>query len=147
VQFELLTLTGSKFSGEIAEVHLTTASGQIGILPHHEALTAIVKPGAVTVRVKGGGEEVFATFGGLLEITSDNHVRVLADEAERADDLVQSEIEAALAHAKQLLAAATDKHELASAQELVDRQAVRLEVAGLRRRHHNPKPIDRLPHN
>lgn len=133
MQFELLTLTGAKFIGEASEVTLTTENGQIGILPHHELLTAIVKPGPVFVRVKGGKQNVYATFGGLLEVT-ENVTRLLADEAEHADDLVQAEIEKALELAHELKKAAKDKHELAHAQELVDRQTVRLGVARLHRR-------------
>jgi len=133
MQFELLTLTGAKFRGEVSEVTLTTANGQIGILPHHEPITAIVKPGSVMVREKGGKQTLFATFGGLLEVTQDM-TRVLADEAEHEDSLVQAEVQAALAEAEALKARAGDKHELARAQELVDRQMVRLGVAQMRRR-------------
>jgi len=131
--FELLTLTGAKFRGEVSEVILTTAFGQIGILPHHEPLTAVVKAGPVVVREKGGKQTLFATFGGLLEVT-ETGTRVLADEAEHEDSLVQAEVQAALAEAEALKAKAGDKHELARAQELVDRQTVRLGVAQMRRR-------------
>ncbi len=136
MHFELLTLTGAKFQGEVTQVSLTTVDGQIGILPHHEELTAIAVPGPVRVRERGGKESVFATFGGLLEIDPDGTTRLLADEAEHADELVQAEIEKALEMAEQLKAAAKDKHELARAQQLVDRQTVRLGVAKLRRRPH-----------
>ncbi len=135
--FELLTLTGAKFRGEVTEVTLTTANGQIGVLPNHEPLTAVVKPGSVVVREKGGKQTIFATFGGLLEVTPDA-TRVLADEAEHEDSLVQGEIQIALAEAEALKAKAGDKHELARAQELVDRQTVRLGVAQMRRRTHRP---------
>jgi len=137
MQFELLTLTGTKFSGEVSEVHLTTAGGEIGILPHHEPLVAVAKPGPVTVHTRGKAE-VFATFGGLLEVTLDG-VKLMADEAEHADELVQDQIELALKHAETLRAAAKDKHELAHAQQLVDRAAVRLGVAKMHRSHSGRK--------
>jgi F-type H+-transporting ATPase subunit epsilon len=138
MQFELLTLTGSKFSGEVKQITLTTAEGDIGILPNHETLTAVAKPGPVTVYVKGGKTQTFATFGGLLEVTAER-VRLLSDEAEHEDDLVQAEIEAALKQAEELKDAAKDKRELSRAQELVDRHTVRLGVARMRR-HHRDKP-------
>jgi F0F1-type ATP synthase epsilon subunit len=90
--------------------------------------------GPVTVKPAQGREQTFATYGGMLEI-QDNRVRLLADEAEHADELVAKEVEAALAEARALKAAAKDKHELARAQELIDRQTVRLGVARLSRRH------------
>jgi F-type H+-transporting ATPase subunit epsilon len=138
MDFELLTLSGTKFSGQAAFVQLTTVEGQMGILPHHEPLVAKVIAGPVIVRPTEGDEEVFATYGGLLEVTSTNRVRLLADEADHAEELVADEVEAALARAKEQRAQAKDKHELARAQELVDRQQVRLGVARMQR-HHRPR--------
>ena len=91
-------------------------------------------PGPVTVYKKGGASEVFAVFGGLLEVSA-GRVRLLADEAEHAEELIMHEIEMALKHAETLKSAAKDKVELARAQELVDREVVRLGVAKMRRRH------------
>src|SRR5476651_44355 len=107
MRFELLTLGGSKFAGLATSVQLTTVDGDIGILPHHESLVAQVKGGPVIVKVPGGETEVFATFGGLLEVEN-NVVRLLADEADHADELVADEIEAALPRAKELRAGAKD---------------------------------------
>lgn len=134
MQFELLTASGPKYQGEALEVALRTANGDIGILPHHEALTAIAVPGPVLVHGHGGKTTMFAIFGGLLEVR-DNVVRLLADEADHADDLIQEEVEAALKKAEELKDRARDKHQLHRAQELVDRHAVRLEVVHLRRHH------------
>lgn len=132
MNFELITLTGTKWSGEANEVTLKTANGQLGILPHHEPLTAIAAAGPVEIHPKGGKPELFASFGGLLEVTADT-TRLLADEAEHADELIQEEITAALTKAEQLKANARSKHELHRAQQLIDRHAVRLEVVHLRR--------------
>ena len=138
MQFELLTLSGVKWRGEAASVQLTTFDGQMGILPHHEPFIGALKGGPVVVRPKQGSEQVFATYGGLLEVTPE-HVRVLADEADLADELVESEIEAALKRAHELRAAAKDKVALADAEALIDRAQVRLGVARLAR-HHRPRP-------
>ena len=139
MQFELLTLGGSKFAGAAASVQLTTVDGELGILPHHEPLVAQVKGGPVVIHLPGGGSEIFATFGGLLEV-GNNRVRLLADEADHGRELVAEEIELALGRAKELRAAAKDKHELARAQEQVDRQAVRLGVARMHRRSRPQRP-------
>src|SRR4051812_27593321 len=125
MHFELLTLTGAKFQGEADEVQLTTTNGQMGILPHHEPFVGQVVAGAVTIKTGKGAPEVFATYGGLLEITKD-YVRLLADEADHEGDLVASEIEAALAEAKAMREKAKDKTELAKAQQMIDRSEVRL---------------------
>lgn len=132
MQFELLTLSGPKYSGEIAEVALKTTEGSLAILPHHEPFTAVVAPGAIFVRANKKDEELYAVYGGIIEVI-DNRVRIWADEADHADDLVEAEIEEALANAEQAKLSAKETHDLNRAQRLVDRQAVRLEVARIRR--------------
>jgi len=138
MQFELLTLGGTKYHGEIAEVSLMTAAGQVAILPRHEPLTTVVAPGAVTISPPNGKIELYAIFGGLLEVTSDG-VRLLADEAERADDLIENEIKVALAEAKALKSSAKDSHQVAHANRLIDRHTVRLDVSRLHRHHRRHK--------
>jgi F-type H+-transporting ATPase subunit epsilon len=137
MHFELLTLGGAKWRGQAASVQLMTVDGQLGILPHHEPLVAQVVGGPVVVRPVRGEEQVFATYGGLLEVTAE-HVRVLADEADLASELVESEIEAALKRAQELRAGAKDKQSLADAEALVDRAQVRLGVARMTH-HHRPR--------
>jgi F-type H+-transporting ATPase subunit epsilon len=139
MNFELLTLSGAKFQGEADEVVLTTTNGEMGVLPHHEPLIAQVVAGPVTVRTGKGAPEVYATYGGLLEITAD-HVRLLADEADHESDLVAEDIEKALAEARELRDKAKDKTELAKAQSMIDRSQVRLGVARMRRTHHRERP-------
>src|SRR4051812_36028108 len=139
MQFELLTLSGAKYQGEADEVQLTTSNGQIGILPHHEPLVAQVVAGAVTITTGKSAPQVFATYGGLLEVTKD-YVRLLADEADHESDLVAEEIEAALAEAKKARENAKDRTELANAQRVIDRSEVRLGVARMRRTHHRERP-------
>ena len=132
MDFELITLGGSKYHGAVAEVSLMTTSGQVAILPRHEPLTTVAAPGAVAIRTKTGQTEFYAIFGGLLEITATG-VRLLADEAEHAGDLVESEIKAALTDARALKSSAKDSHQAARAHRLIDRHTVRLDVARLHR--------------
>lgn len=134
MQFELLTLSGPRYQGKVSEVSLMTAAGQVAILPHHEPLTSVVVAGAVSVLEAGGHIEHFASFGGLLEVTA-QQVRLLADEAEPADELIESEIEAAMAEAERLKASAKDAPQLAHANRMIDRSMVRLGVARLKRHH------------
>jgi F-type H+-transporting ATPase subunit epsilon len=134
MRFELLTLTGAKFKGEAREVALATTVGQVAILPHHEAFRAIAAAGPVAVTTEGGEAEWFAIFGGILEV-EEGMVRLLADEAEHADGLMDEQILAALREAEEMRARAKSEPELARAQGMIDREGVRLEVARLRRRH------------
>lgn len=66
---------------------------------------------------------------------TNNVLRVLVDEADHADDINEAEAEAAHERAMQMKAEAKDEVSLEHAQNLVDRQATRLQVASLKRRH------------
>lgn len=136
MQFELLTLTGVKYRGEVAEVSLKTAAGQIAVRPGHEPLTTVAVAGPVALHETNGKIAYFAAFGGLFEVTG-NLVRLLADEADSGEDLVVSEVQAALSLAEAMKARAKTGHEIRKSRELAGRHAVRLEVAKLHRRHHH----------
>lgn len=136
MQTKLVTLSGIQFDKPATEVHLRTALGDMVVLPGHEPISAITEPGPVKI-VDGNGEEtIYASYGGLLEVTN-NNVRILLDEVDHAADLIESEVQEALTAAQELKTKAKDQKELDEAQKLIDRQAVRLEVARIRRRPRN----------
>lgn len=137
-RFQLVTITGSKFDGDVYEVVLPTLDGQIGVLAHHMPLVSVVTNGVIMIRKNRTDpdydREFFATNGGVIDV-ADNLLRVLVDEADRAKDINVSEAEAALSRAEKMKAEAKDQISLEHAQTLVDRHAVRLQVANLKRRH------------
>lgn len=136
LKFELVTLDGAKFGEEVFEVILPTNDGYIAIFPEHMPLVSIAVPGVISVRRKRTDPdsrlEYFATNGGIIEV-GDNKVRVLVDEADREDEINEQEAQKAFDHARELAKEAKDNLSLQQAQSLVDRQAVRLQVASLRR--------------
>ena len=137
MKLELVTLAGIKVDQEVYEVMLPTAAGPISVFEGHEPLVSVAVPGAIAVRHnKSDGDsklEYFAVSGGVIEITG-ARVRVLVDEADHGDDIVEAESKAALAKALDLQKNAKNAVELEKASHLVDRHQVRLNVAGLRRR-------------
>jgi len=139
MRLQLVTLLGIQKDEEVYEVQLPTAAGPIGVFPGHEPLVSVAVPGAITVRAKKSDPDsildYFAVSGGVIEITPDT-VRVLVDEAERGDDIVETESKAALEKALAMQKNAKNAVELEHATRLVDRHQVRLNVANLRRRHH-----------
>lgn len=134
MKLTLVALDGVKLEEDIYSIILPTASGEIGVYPGHEPLVSVLVPGTVTVRRKkndpDGLLDHFATFGGVLEVTHDG-VKVLVDEAE--SDISEAEVEKARQVALQLKANAKNQQDLDKAQSMIDRQAVRLNVAKLRR--------------
>jgi len=137
IKFELVTLDGVKYSEDAYEIQLPTPDGYIAVFEHHAPLISLATPGVISVRTKESQPddmmEHFATNGGVLEI-SGNKIRMLVDEADAADEISEAEIQKAIEQARKLRAEAKDQVSLDHAQSLIDRQTVRLQVAGLKRR-------------
>lgn len=137
INFQLVSLDGVKFSEDVYEVILPTMDGEIGVLPGHMPLISVATRGAISVRREANHPddmlEFFAISGGAIEV-SGNTLRVLVDEADNAEEISEEEAKAAMERAQKLLAEAKDQVTLDEAQSLVDRSAVRLQVAGLKRR-------------
>lgn len=138
IHFQLVALSGTKFDDDVYEVVLPTLDGEIGVLQDHMPLVSVASTGVIAVRRDAKDSDVqrefFATNGGVVEV-SNNKLRVLVDEADNADDINEAEAEAAVERAKKMMAEAKDQVSLEHAQQLVDRSSVRLQVAGLKRRH------------
>lgn len=138
MKLELITLDGVKVNNEVYEVLLPTPDGVIAILPGHERIVTLAVNGTLVIRHKKSDLdsqlEYYATYGGVAEVTP-TRIRILVDEADTADEIIAEEAEKALRQAEALKAGAKDQMELAKAQAEIDRHAVRLKVAGLRRRH------------
>lgn len=138
MQLELVSLDGVKFSAEAYSIILPTAAGQITVLPNHEPLLSQLVPGVISIRKQRNDPdhhiEHYATYGGVLEVGKDR-VRVLVDEAAHGDEINEAEARRAHDEAVRLRKDAKSQVELDKAQALIDRHAVRIQVAGLRRRH------------
>lgn len=137
IRFQIVTLSGVKFDEEVYEVILPTPDGQIGVFPNHMPLISMAVPGVIMVRRaqrdSNSKLEYFATDGGIIEII-DNTIKILADEAVHADDIHEEASKKALIAAEEAYKNAKDKVSLDKAQAMIDRQAVRLDVAKYKRR-------------
>ena len=137
IKFQIITLSGIKFDEDVFEIQLPTPDGQIGVFPNHMPLVSIAVPGLISVRHNERDNvkdmEYFATDGGVIEVL-DNTVRILADEAVHAEDIHEEATKKALNAAQEAYKNAEDKVSLDKAQAMIDRQAVRLNVAKYKRR-------------
>jgi F-type H+-transporting ATPase subunit epsilon len=105
LKLEIVTAERVVYSGEVEAVIAPGVEGQLGILPHHAPLMTILQAGELVVR-RGGGEDVLAISGGFLEVRPDR-VIILADSAERAEEIDIARAEAAKKRAEQRL---VDRH-------------------------------------
>ena len=131
---KVLTISGQKYSGQAKEIRLRTTEDDMAILPGHEPFMAIVEPGALTVIDENGKDDIFSVYGGVVTVEQGSEVKVLVDEADHIDDLIEEEIEEAMKLAEELKSAAKDRQSMYQAQKLIDRHVVRLNVAKIRSR-------------
>ena len=135
MKFELITLSGVKLDQQIYSATIPTIDGEISVFPSHEPLVTMAKNGVIAVTSQKDGDKVeyFAISGGVVEITHER-IRVLVDEADHGEDIIEAETKAALDRAIKLRDETDDQVEREKAHQLIDRHLVRLKVADLQRR-------------
>jgi F-type H+-transporting ATPase subunit epsilon len=109
---------------QVGEVQLPGKDGYMGILPGHAPLLSELKTGALTYLLAGRRHTV-AVHGGFLEVLED-HVRVLADAAERAEDINVERARAAQTRAQQQV---NNPEGAAAAAAALERAQTRVAVA------------------
>jgi len=131
---EVITAGGPVFSGEVDMVIAPGVEGQLGILPRHVSLLAALQEGELILRGAGTAEEdvSMAIGGGFIEVLH-NRVVVLADSAERAEEIDIDRAAAARKRALQDLKSYKGKPDLAGVEAALRRSQARLKVARRRR--------------
>ena len=129
---EVVTAERELYNGEADIVIAPGTEGELGILPRHAALLTTLKVGEMLIRL-GGAEEPLFVSGGFLEV-SNNMVTVLAETAERAEEIDQARAEAARRRAQERLAQAQSDIERADLEGALERAVARLRIAELARR-------------
>jgi F-type H+-transporting ATPase subunit epsilon len=102
------------------------AEGTLGILPNHAALISLLDAGELVI-TKGGQEDRMVVFGGFIEVLN-NKVLVLADSAERIDEIDVDRAERARVRAQESLANRGSLSDIAAEEAALKRAAVRLRV-------------------
>lgn len=136
IHLQLITLSGHHVDAEIYELVVPTTAGEIAINTDHAPLLGAVAPGVLSILHKKDDKEreQVGVYNGTIEVLN-NKITVLVDEVDTPDDIVHGEAEAAFKRAQELKAKAKDAVSIAQAQSVMDRQAVRLQLATLKRRH------------
>jgi F-type H+-transporting ATPase subunit epsilon len=116
----------------VDEVIAPGVEGQLAVLPRHAAFMTMLQPGELILK-KGGEEIPFAVTGGFFEVLNDR-VIVLADAAERAEEIDVERAEAARERARLALDRRETVEDMAAVQASLQRAMIRLRVAELRRR-------------
>ena len=112
------------------------ADGTLGILPRHAPLVSLLAMGEMRVR-KGSHEDSLAVFGGFIEVAH-NQVRVLADLAERAEEIDIARAEEARRRAETRLSQRQTDIDFTRAELALRRSVIRLRI-GQRTRGRAPR--------
>jgi F-type H+-transporting ATPase subunit epsilon len=137
-ELSVVTATGTIADGPVRSVTVPTTDGEITVLPEHVPLVSVIRAGVITIRTDKD-EQHLAVSGGFLKVAADS-VAVLADTAERADDIDKTRAEQARKRAEQAMAGKLEREELAEVQGELQKHLARLravELAGSRRRSRN----------
>jgi F-type H+-transporting ATPase subunit epsilon len=132
---EIVTAERQVLTDEADMVIAPATEGVIGILPRHASLLTALTPGVMVLK-KGEEEELLAISGGFLQV-SNNRVLVLADTAERSDEVDEARAARARTEAETALQEAA-RHpgsvQTEAARAALRRSLARLDVARRRRR-------------
>lgn len=103
IKFKIVTPEKTVYEDEIYQATLPVIDGLVTILPNHRSYIAALKPGEIVLKKeKGGQEEIdLAVSGGFIEFDKNNLV-VLADTAERAEEIDLERAEEAKKRAEDL---------------------------------------------
>lgn len=99
IKLEIITTERVVYSNSVDMVIAPGIDGELGILPHHTLLMTILKPGEVRIKV-GAEEQCVAVSGGFLQVMPDQVV-ILADAAERDEEIDLAHAQAAKRRAQE----------------------------------------------
>lgn len=131
LRLELVTAERVVLQEDADMVIAPAADGQVGILPHHAPFLTTLRPGELRVR-RGGTEQELIVTGGFMEVLNDK-VTILADAAERIEEIDVARAEEARRRAVEALANRQAGVDSATAELAMRRAVVRLSVARRRR--------------
>ncbi|MCX6458948.1 MAG: F0F1 ATP synthase subunit epsilon [Actinobacteria bacterium] len=96
---DLVAVDRQVWSGQAKIVVAKTVDGEMGILPQHEPVLAVLADGTVRLETLDGKRMVFAVHGGFFSVDRDR-VTILAESAEASDEIDVVRAESALERAR-----------------------------------------------
>jgi F-type H+-transporting ATPase subunit epsilon len=131
IQFKIVTPEKVVIEKEITQATIPTVEGEVTILPNHRSYIAGLKAGEILVKCTENKEKdcAMAVSGGFLEFDS-NKLVILADTAERAEDLDLARAEEAKKKAEALKKQKfTDENQYAMVAAQLEKEMARIKVA------------------
>jgi F-type H+-transporting ATPase subunit epsilon len=100
IKFEIVTPERTVMKDMITQVIVPTKDGEITVLPKHIPLVSILVPGVLELKNQAGETKIMSVSGGFVEVLH-NKVVILADSAERAEEINEERAEEARRRAEE----------------------------------------------
>ncbi len=110
MQVEVVSADRVVWSGKVVNIIAKTVDGDIGILPNHAPVLAILVPGGVEIYTEDNQREIIAVDGGFISVAQER-VSILSEYARRAEEISLRDAEKELADAQAKLDAGEDDDE------------------------------------
>ncbi len=136
LQLSIVTPERIVFEDEVDSVSAMTQMGEVTILPGHVPLVANLQAGELRLK-KNGSESYLVASTGFLHVQSGNKIVILADTAERVEELELGKIEEARDRARKLLDEKrhVDDVAFANAAAMLERELARHRVVTKRKKY------------
>lgn len=136
LKLKIVTPERVVFEDTVDSVTATTQMGEVTILPGHIPLVANLQAGELRVRTNGS-EQFLVASTGFLEVRGGSEIVVMADTAERVEELELEKIEQAKERARKMLEEKrnVDDVAFADAAALLERELARERVAIKRKKY------------
>ncbi len=130
LRFKIVTPEKVIYENEVLQVTIPTLEGEITVLPHHIPLVSVLKAGELKIK-DNSGEHHLAVSGGFLEVNGNNEIVILADHAERAEEIDLDKAEAARLRAEEQMKEAKNNQDMdyTKLQAIMDRELNKLRIA------------------
>ena len=129
---EIVTVERLAYSDEVNSVVAPGIEGELGILPHHAPLLTVLQPGELRIIKEGHADEYLVMSGGFMEVMN-NKVVILADAAERAEDIDEERAQEAVRRAQERINDRPQDLDLERTVASMRRAQLRIKVARRRR--------------
>jgi F-type H+-transporting ATPase subunit epsilon len=141
IKFEITTPERVVLKENVQQVTVPTRNGEITVLPNHIPLVSILQPGVIEVVKADGEREVISVSGGFIEVLKDKVV-ILADSAERAEEIDIDRAETARKKAEDTKknAEKIDHVEFANLSAVIAKEMARTRAAQRWKRYKGEKP-------
>lgn len=129
IKFKIATPEKVIYEDEIFQVSIPTTSGEITVLPNHIPLVSVLQAGELKIKDKDG-DHPLAVAGGFVEVRDNNELVILADNAERAEEIDLERAEEARKRAEDEMEKAKSQEnvDFAKLQAIIDREMNRIRV-------------------